>query len=60
VAFDVQVVLAAASVPYCRLTTSGAEAPRLGWLGWLKTRDFPADAAEAVFRSDADWALAVQ
>jgi type VI secretion system protein ImpH len=48
-AFDVQVVLKAKSVPYCRLTDQGNDAPRLGWTGWLKTREFQSDAGDAVF-----------
>lgn len=53
--FDVQVILAARSVPGCRLTDQGPDAPRLGWMGWLKTREFIADAEEPVFRSEAAW-----
>jgi type VI secretion system protein ImpH len=48
-AFEVQVFLRADEVPYCRLDDGGAEAPRLGWMGWLKTEEFRADAGEAVF-----------
>jgi type VI secretion system protein ImpH len=48
-AFDVQVFLCAADVPGFRLTDQGAEAPRLGWEGWLKTADFKTDAGDAVF-----------
>jgi type VI secretion system protein ImpH len=50
-AFDVQVVLLAPEVPYCRLDDEGAEAPRLGYLGWLKTEEFIRDAHDAVFAS---------
>jgi type VI secretion system protein ImpH len=48
-AFDVQIYLRAEEVPYCRLTDDGADAPRLGWLGWLKTEEFRSDAGDAVF-----------
>ena len=48
-AFDVQVILRAAEIPYCRLDDEGADAPRLGWIGWLKTAEFEADAGDAVF-----------
>lgn len=48
-AFDVQVFLRASEVPYCRLTDEGVDAPRLGEMAWLKTREFPADAGDAVF-----------
>ncbi len=47
--FEVQLVLKAAEVPPCRLTDETFDAPRLGWLGWLKTDEFEHDAADAVF-----------
>ncbi|MBZ5584434.1 MAG: type VI secretion system baseplate subunit TssG [Acidobacteriia bacterium] len=47
--FEVQVVLRAGEVPPCRLDDSGSDAPRLGWMGWLKAGEFAADAGEAVF-----------
>jgi type VI secretion system protein ImpH len=47
--FDIQVVLRAEKVPWCRLNDDGMDAPRLGWMGWLKTGEFTADAADAVF-----------
>ena len=46
--FDVQVILRAAEVPYCRLDDEGFDAPRLGWMAWLKTEEFVAHASEAV------------
>ena len=48
--FDVQVLLRAEDVPYARLADDGDDAPRLGWIGWLKTADFSAAADDAVFR----------
>src|ERR1035438_7927178 len=39
-AFDVQVFLRAREVPYCRLDDEGVDAPRLGEMAWLKTREF--------------------
>ena len=42
IAFDVQVFLRAPEVPYCRLDDEGSDAPRLGWMGWLKTDEFAA------------------
>ena len=48
-AFDVQVFLRAGEVPYCRLDDEGDHAPRLGWMGWLKTGEFATDAGDAVF-----------
>jgi type VI secretion system protein ImpH len=48
-AFDVQVFLRASEVPYCRLDDQGVDAPRLGEMAWLKTREFQTDAGDAVF-----------
>jgi type VI secretion system protein ImpH len=48
IVFDVQVFLRASEVPYCRLDDEGFDAPRLGWMGWLKTEEFAADAGDAV------------
>jgi type VI secretion system protein ImpH len=48
-AFDVQVFLRAGEVPFSRLDDDGFDAPRLGWLGWLKTSEFSIDAGDAVF-----------
>jgi len=48
-AFDVQVFLRAGEVPYCRLSDDGPDAPRLGWMGWLKTGAFAKHAGDAVF-----------
>ena len=49
--FEVQLTLAGAEVPECRL---GGEAggSRLGWNAWLKDRPFLEDATEAVFSPD--------
>ena len=49
-AFDVQVVLKAEDVPYARLADTGDDAPRLGWIGWLKTAPFESAAGDAIFR----------
>jgi type VI secretion system protein ImpH len=46
--FDVQMILRASDVPYCRLDDEGSDAPRLGWIGWLKTGDLTIDAGESV------------
>ena len=48
-AFDVQVVLRAPEVPYCRLDDQGFDAPRLGYVGWLKTEELVRDAQDALF-----------
>ena len=49
--FTVHLSLQAAEVPWCRLGDTGAQAPRLGWSTWLKTREFCTDATDAVFSS---------
>ena len=46
--FDVQLILKAAAVPACCLGETGAQAPRLGWSTWLKSKEFCRDAEEAV------------
>jgi type VI secretion system protein ImpH len=50
VTFDIQVLLRAQDVPYARLADEGEDAPRLGWIGWLKTAEFETAAGDAVFR----------
>ncbi len=47
--FDVQLILAAAEVPACRLDRKAPARPRLGRNAWLKSREFERDAEEAVF-----------
>ena len=47
--FDIQPVLKAEEVPYCELTRDNRCSPRLGWLGWLKVKEFSKDAGDAVF-----------
>jgi type VI secretion system protein ImpH len=47
--FDIQLVLRAPEVPWYALTDESVDAPRLGWLGWLKTEEFREDARDAVF-----------
>jgi type VI secretion system protein ImpH len=46
--FDVQLILKAAEVPFCRLQKPGSSALRLGWSSWLKSKPFSRDAADAV------------
>ena len=48
-AFDVQVFLRAAEVPYCRLDDEGPRCASSGLDGWLKTGEFVTDAGDAVF-----------
>jgi len=46
---DVQVVLLAAEVPWCQLSSSAEGGARLGWNTWLRNQDFAHDANDAVF-----------
>jgi type VI secretion system protein ImpH len=50
--FDVQLVLAAAEVPECRLTADEADGPRLGWNTWIRTRAMSRDPDDAVFEGE--------
>jgi type VI secretion system protein ImpH len=47
--FEVQLILTAADIPWCRLGGTGEDAPRLGWSAWLKTRECTRHAADAIF-----------
>jgi type VI secretion system protein ImpH len=47
--FDLQLILKAAQVPWCRLGAQGLGAPRLGWSAWLKREAFLDDADDAIF-----------
>lgn len=51
--FDVQVVLMADEVPWCRLSPEGPAAPRLGWNTWIRTSEFEHDVEDAVFRLES-------
>ena len=46
--FDIQLLLKASHVPDWMLGRMDAEAPRLGWSTWLKTREFACDAADTI------------
>jgi type VI secretion system protein ImpH len=51
--FDIQVIPEKEQVPVCRLLDKGDQAPRLGWMSWLKTKttQFPVHPTDAVFSS---------
>jgi type VI secretion system protein ImpH len=46
---DVQPVLRAEEVPWCRLDGSGPDRPRLGWNTWVRRRPFEADVTGPTF-----------
>lgn len=48
--FDVQVILKAEEVPYCRVGGSRDAPSRLGWNTWLKSRPVENDVDDAVFQ----------
>jgi type VI secretion system protein ImpH len=47
--FDVQPVLKAAAVPWCRLGGDGTDPARLGWNTWVRGREFDRDVSDAIF-----------
>jgi type VI secretion system protein ImpH len=47
--FDVQPILKAAEVPWCKLTSREGARPLLGWNTWLHSRSVPKAAEDAVF-----------
>ncbi len=49
--FDLQLVLRAAEVPPCRLTSAPGAGARLGRYAWLTSKAAPVDADDAVFPS---------
>jgi type VI secretion system protein ImpH len=48
--FDVQLVLKAADVPWCRLSSDPASAARLGQTSWLRSQDFVDDKDDSIIR----------
>ncbi len=52
-AFDIQLVLKAEDVPFCRASCDPNGAAQLGRTSWLKRREFGHDAEDAVFRPRA-------
>jgi len=47
--FDVQLVLKAGEVPWCRLGGDGTDPSRLGWNTWVRCAEFRYDVDDAVF-----------
>jgi type VI secretion system protein ImpH len=47
--FDIQPVLKAAEVPWCRLGGQSDSPSRLGWNTWIRSSEFPDDVDDAVF-----------
>ncbi len=50
--FDVQLILKADEVPWCRLGDESPAGPKLGWCGWLKTGEFADSARDGIFEID--------
>ncbi len=49
--FDVQLVLTAPEVPWCRLQP-GDDGPHLGWNTWIRSGEFAQNVTDAVFRPE--------
>jgi type VI secretion system protein ImpH len=47
--FDVQLVLKAKEVPWCRLGGDGTDPSRLGWNTWVRSAEFRYDVDDAIF-----------
>jgi type VI secretion system protein ImpH len=47
--FDVQLVLKAKEVPWCRLGGDGTDPSRLGWNTWVRSGEFEHDVDDAIF-----------
>ncbi|MGO8744504.1 MAG: type VI secretion system baseplate subunit TssG [Thermoguttaceae bacterium] len=47
--FDVQLILKAKEVPWCRLGGDGADPARLGWNTWVRSGEFQDDVSDAIF-----------
>jgi type VI secretion system protein ImpH len=47
--FDVQLVLKAKEVPWCRLGGDGSAPSRLGWNTWIRSQEFRRDVSDPVF-----------
>ncbi len=47
--FDVQLVLQAKEVPWCRLGGDATDPSRLGWNTWIRSAEFTHDVDDAVF-----------
>jgi len=48
--FEVQLVLKRNDVPTCDLSSPEDEAPRLGWVSWLKTKPVDRDPGDTILR----------
>jgi type VI secretion system protein ImpH len=51
--FDLNLVLKAEEVPYCRLGEVGTYRPQLGWTTWLQTRQATKNAEDVAFSGSA-------
>lgn len=47
--FDVQLILKAKEVPWCRLGGDGTDPSRLGWNTWVRSAEFSYDVDDAIF-----------
>lgn len=59
--FDVQLILAAAEVPECRLSAGNGTPPaRLGWNTWVRSRPLTRDAEDVVFEGQEVYRVAAR
>jgi type VI secretion system protein ImpH len=48
--FELQLVLQRDEVPRCEVGFEGAEAPRLGWVTWLKSASLPQNPEDTILQ----------
>ena len=52
--FDMQLVLRAEAIPFCKLESGSSVQPRLGWTSWLKTRSATEEDDQVVLSLTSD------
>jgi type VI secretion system protein ImpH len=48
--FEINLILDRRDVPPCELGAEGENAPQLGWVTWIRTREMKEDASETILQ----------